>query len=380
MQIRQWVLDGSFTSSDLEPVAAFGPDLLLAFGSPVCLVRPDCFDLLRHVGERTVLLGCSTAGEISQSGVTNRSLVLTGVRFDSTALCSASTQVVDSLDSYDAGRRLAQGLDRQGLRHVLLLGPGVAINGSAVLEGIRSVLPDTVSISGGLAGDDGAFVETYVLGQQGIHPRQLSAIGLMGDRLTCRAASFHGWTPFGPLRLVTRADANLLYELDGEAALSVYKRYLGDYAAGLPASGLLFPFEMIKENGEQNGLIRTILGIDEAAGSLLLAGDVQEGGYLRLMHATTDSLLNGAELAAEKVSRGLEPSGDVLALLVSCVGRKLVMGARAEEEVESVSEVFRGLAQIVGMYSYGEIGPGIDETDCRLHNQTMSITWLGEVN
>ncbi|MBV8657863.1 MAG: FIST C-terminal domain-containing protein, partial [Burkholderiales bacterium] len=282
MKVCQHVLQAQ-DSADLGPLIEFAPDLLLVFGSPDWLARHDCFDFLRRVGTHTLLLGCSTAGEISQAGVTNKALVLVGVKFDSTALCTTSTYVENSQDSYDAGRRIALGLDRAGLKHVLLLGPGVSVNGSAILEGIRTELPETVTVSGGLAGDDGAFVETYVLGQQGIHPRQLAAVGLKGERLTCRSASFHGWTPFGPLRLVTRAEANVLYELDGEPALSVYKRYLGEYAAGLPASGLLFPLEMVKEDGEQSGLIRTILGIDEAAGSLLLAGDVPEGGYLRLM-------------------------------------------------------------------------------------------------
>ena len=175
---------------------------------------------------------------------------------------------------------------------------------------------------------------------------------------------------------MTRAEGNLLYELDGEPALKIYKKYLGDYASQLPASGLLFPFEMIGKDGGKAALIRTILGIDEDKGMLVLAGDVEQGSSVRLMHASTDSLVGGAQAAAESAKGGSEE--DTLAILVSCVGRKLVMGARVDEEVEAVVDVLGASATLAGFYSYGEISPVAEGLDCRLHNQTMTITRLSE--
>jgi len=169
-----------------------------------------------------------------------------------------------------------------------------------------------------------------------------------------------------------------LFELDGEAALDVYKRYLGDYAKDLPSSGLLFPFEMLGQDQSAVGLIRTILAVDEAAGSLVLAGDVINGGYLRLMHASTDSLVEGAEVAAQKALASLDSVEESLAVLVSCVGRKLVMGARVDEEVEAVAAVFGKHTTVTGFYSYGEISALVAGLDCKLHNQTMTITHITE--
>jgi len=203
-------------------------------------------------------------------------------------------------------------------------------------------------------------------------------LGLYGEQLNFCHGSFGGWSPFGPARKVTRSVSNVLFELDGEPALEVYKRYLGEHAAELPASGLLFPFAMLGKNHDEVGLIRTILGIDEQNGSLTLAGEIDPEGYLRLMHANTDALVEGAEAAAETAKQMLAGDGQGLVLLVSCVGRKLVMGGRVDEEVEAVGEVFGQGAVLAGFYSYGEISPFSPSLECKLHNQTMTVTYIGE--
>jgi len=204
------------------------------------------------------------------------------------------------------------------------------------------------------------------------------AVGLSSAGLNFAHGSFGGWEAFGPARKVTRCAGNILYELDGEPALDIYRRYLGEHAKDLPASGLLFPFSMLGEDHGALGLIRTILGIDVENGSLILAGEIIPDGYLRLMHASTDKLVNGAEAAAEAAAAMLRAPGECLAILVSCVGRKLVMGERVDEEVEAVGDVLGRNALLTGFYSYGEISPFAPGASCKLHNQTMTITCLSE--
>lgn len=380
MQVQQAVLKGNAdTAAKLAPLVALRPNLVLVFGAPAFFEATDgAARNLAALFPGAVIAGCSTAGEISAHGVEENSCVVTAARFAATALHAASCKLSGMDDSRAAGRRLAERLAPQRPTAVLVLGQGVDINGSALIEGMAEVLGEDVAITGGLAGDNAAFKRTWVVGPDGVASDTVVAVGFAGEKLNFAHGSFGGWEPFGPARKVTRCAGNVLFELDGEPALAVYKRYLGDHADGLPASGLLFPFSILGEDERAIGLIRTILAVNEADGSLVLAGEIQSGGYLKLMHASTDGLVNGAEAAAKAAHSMRAASGDSLAILVSCVGRKLVMGDRVDEEVEAVGDVFGAQATLTGFYSYGEISPFAPGVACKLHNQTMTITCIGE--
>ena len=379
MQVAQTVLrQRADVPSALAPLYAMSPQLVLAFGSAkwLELLAADLDARCPQVAR----LGCTTAGEISGQGVSDDSCVVTALRFDAATVQTASTRLQGMEDSNAAGQRLANLLQLDGLRAVIVFGQGIHINGSALIAGMASVLGMDVLITGELAGDGAAFKETWVLDDSGVHNDHVACVGLYGTGLRVSHGSFGGWMPFGPARKVTRCADNVLFELDGESALEVYKRYLGDHAKDLPASGLLFPFAMLGRDHNEVGLIRTILAVDEASGSLTLAGDIDPAGYLRLMHASTDALVDGAEAAAQAACLALAKPGQGLALLVSCVGRKLVMGGRVEEEVEAVADVLSQGAVLTGFYSYGEISPFSGEVSCKLHNQTMTITHLVEAD
>ncbi|QDX80141.1 hypothetical protein B9N43_02025 [Denitratisoma sp. DHT3] len=355
------------------------PDLLLVFGSVAMMTVPALTATLKARFAQSVHLGCSTAGEIAGEHVCDGSAVVTAIKFSHGRAIPAATTLAGMNDSRAAGVRLGQALAGPGLKAAIVFGPGVAINGTALVDGMASILGDEVPISGGLAGDGGAFVQTWTLDNAGPSSGRIVAVGLVGDELTVSHGCFGGWKAFGPTRKVTRCVGNVLYELDNEPALAVYKRYLGDYAKELPAAGLLFPFEMLRREGQSTGLIRTILGVDETAGALVLAGEVEPDGFLRLMHSNTDGLVSGAETAADRiVSQGNSGRGPSLALLVSCVGRKLVMGGRVDEELEAVALTLGKQSTLTGFYSYGEISPVTPEGGCALHNQTMTITSIHE--
>jgi len=377
VRIAQVVLKQSDAeASALDALVAIAPQLVLVFGS-VGALRYKA-GLLTQAFPKAHIAGCSTAGEISNTGVSDDSLVVTALAFTQSHVRQVSTTLAGMEDSQDAGQRLAQGLEQNGLKAVMLFGQGVQINGSALLAGMTEVLGPKVLITGGLAGDGGAFAQTLVLDDQGLSDNRLVCLGFYGEQLHFSHGSYGGWSPFGPARKVTRSDHNVLYELDGESALAVYKRYLGVHAKDLPVSGLLFPFAMLGQDHNELGLIRTILGVNEDEGSLTLAGDIDPEGYLKLMHASTDGLVGGAEAAAQAAAPLHAGAHAGLALLVSCVGRKLVMGGRVEEEVEAVADVLGAGTALAGFYSYGEISPFSKEVECKLHNQTMTITYMTE--
>lgn len=380
MEIKQLILrDLSADLDQLADLASIDPQLVLVFGYTEHFAVPELHTALASYFPNAQRAGCSTAGEITSAGVSTQTTIITAIRFASTQFKIATAEITAMEHSFDAGKALAAQLHSTELRALLILGQGVNINGSAMIEGIVSELGDSLPITGGLAADDGAFVKTYTLSNAGVSTSAIVGIGFSGDKLVFSHGSFGGWKPFGPTRKVTRSAGNILYELDGEPALEVYQRYLGEYAKDLPGSGLLFPFEMLGDARESLGQIRTILGIDATTGSLVLAGEINPNGYLRLMHAHTNDLVDGAETAAQASIANREPAyGQTLGLLVSCVGRKLVMGGRVDEEIEAVQDILGSNTTLCGFYSNGEICPGYRLESCSLHNQTMTITYLAE--
>lgn len=350
--------------------------LVLLFGSPACLKQTPWQEDLRHAYPYAHHLGCSTAGEIYGTEVTDETLVATAIAFEHTSVRGASLMLGGASNSYQAGEQLAKSLPPDALSHVLVFSDGKNVNGSELVAGLTQHLPPGVTLTGGLAGDGDRFQETLVLWDGPPEPNTIAVLGLYGDRIKIGFGSLGGWDAFGPERVVTRSTANILYELDEQPALSLYKKYLGEHAKDLPASGLLFPLSLKTEAGES--IVRTILGVNEAEQSLTFAGDIPQGGYARLMKANFDRLIDGAIGAAQTSYEAIGKTSPELALLISCVGRKLVLKQRIEEEVEGVQDALGKETILAGFYSYGEISPFTPSARCELHNQTMTITSLSE--
>lgn len=353
-----------------------GADLVLAFGTSAAM-KGDALAELRRRHPGAYVCGCSAAGEILGAQVLDDGLVATAIEFEGTTFRPAQVTIAGSEDSYAAGQALALSLPHEGLVHGFVLSDGLAVNGTELARGINSVLPPGVAVTGGLAGDDARFAETYVCADGEAVQRRIVMLGFYGDRLRVGYGSMGGWDPFGPERRITRSKGNVLFELDGRSALSLYKEYLGPHAADLPASGLLFPLA-VRADASQEAAVRTILGVSEGEQSLTFAGDVPEGSVARLMRANFDRLVDGASGAARACHRQIGEGPTELAILVSCVGRKLVLKQRVEEEVEGVIDVLGPGAVTAGFYSYGEISPLTPEVRCALHNQTMTVTTFTE--
>jgi hypothetical protein len=355
--------------------------LILIFGSPSALQQQSWRDDLRQLYPNASLLGCSTAGEIVGTQVLDESLVATAIWFEQSQVKPCAIQMQAGESSFAAGDRIGQLLEKEQLAHVFVLSDGLSVNGSDLVRGIAQHLPAGVTLTGGLSGDGARFGETYVLLDEQVNQGMIAAIGLYGDRLQVGYGSRGGWTPFGPERRITKAVGNVLYELDGQPALALYKTYLAEHSAGLPATGLLFPLSLKTINTEASNtdrVVRTILAVNEADQSMTFAGDMPEGSTAQLMHASFDRLVDGAIDAAEISQTALAGATAELAILISCVGRKLVLQQRIEEEVEGVQEVLGEQATLTGFYSYGEISPFAPGVPSQLHNQTMTITTFAE--
>ena len=348
--------------------------LLLVFSAPSYFAATAPFRELVAAFPRSHILGCSTAGGIIGDRVLDESIVVGVVQLEKTDLRQTS-RAVDGASLSVACEEMARALDAPDLAGVLVLCGGVGLNGSDIPRGFCRGLSGRVPIAGGLAADDDRFGRTWILADGAPRAGAVSAIGLYGSSVRVGHGSRGGWDIFGPERLVTRSRANVLYELDGKPALDLYRKYLGERAAGLPASALLFPLA-VRATRQDPLVVRTVLAIDETERSLTFAGDIAEGSLSLLMRANLERLIAGAAAAGE--SAVLVREGPVCSIAISCVGRRLVLGQRAEEELEAALELLPPQTQQLGFYSYGEISTA-GFSGCDLHNQTMTLTTLGEV-
>ena len=366
-----------FTDETVAESFSFTPDLIFIFGSRALLEESSIPHQLHEKYKDAVFSGCSTAGEIAGESVSDNTIVITAIAFKNTPLASARVALADvGYNSMEAGKMLVSQLPREGLKHVFVVSDGTRVNGTDLVNGMMAGLAPHVTLTGGLAGDGSNFNRTVILEPDGnIATESVAAIGFYGESISVGFGSRSGWDSFGLDRIVTRADGNILYEIDGQPALDLYKSFLGDKAKNLPASALLFPLSM-RDSEDRVPVVRTILGISEDEKSLTFAGDIPQGSFVRLMKANNDRLITGAEEAAFVALEEMDNTPE-FALLVSCVGRKLVLKQIVEEEVESVSDVL-GKPAIAGFYSYGELAPFNKSALCELHNQTMTITTFRE--
>ncbi len=355
------------------------PQLVFVFGARTQVGKQEHFDALKESYPHSKILMCSTAGEILGTHVYDNSLSVTAVHFSKTQL-EFGQVTIDSADESEAkGKEVVSMLPKEGLSHVMVFSDGLFVNGTDLVAGITAMLPENVSVTGGLVGDGSDFKLTLTGLDEVPKEKNIILIGFYGTALKIGYGSLGGWDTFGPDRVITRSKGNVLYELDGKPALALYKEYLGELASELPGSGLLFPIQLqLEGNVGDVEVVRTLLAVDENEQSMTFAGDMPEGIVSTLMKANFDRLVDGASGAAKMSTHSLGSDAD-MAILISCVGRKLVLKDRVEEETEAVKSMFGSDTVMTGFYSYGEICPvAPTEKKCRLHNQTMTITTFKE--
>lgn len=359
------------------PVELDSPQtLVLAFCAPGYYDRRDPVHELLAAFPQSQVLGCSSAGEIYGAELRDESLSCAAVRFSHTRLRRAYARVEGTAGSFAAGVLIAEQLAAPDLRGVFVLSDGHTVNGTALIRGMGSILPENLIITGGLAADGDRFQRTWVIHERELRLGEVSAVGFYGERIRIGHGSQGGWDIFGPERLITRSNGNVLFELDDRPALELYKEYLGELAAGLPATALLFPLA-VRTPGDERQTVRTVLDVSESDSSMTFAGDVPEGSMAQLMKANFDRLVQGASHAALATRANTPEDTDVLAVAISCVGRRLVLGERTEEELDVTLETLPRRSHLIGFYSYGEISPYSDG-HCELHNQTMTLTTFAE--
>ena len=357
-----------------------GADLVLFFGTREALACGSRYRELRDMFPAAKLLGCSTGGQIRNNDISDDEIAAAAMSFAATRVRIACQAAPGPEHSRACGQAIGAALAADDLAGIFALSDGLNVNGSELVAGITSAIGPRVPLTGGLAGDGSRFAETLVGADCPPRRHLVGAVGFYGPAIRIGHGSAGGWDEFGPRRRITRSRGNVLFELDGEPALNLYERYLGEEAKGLPGTALLFPLRIRNPERPDHDIVRTVLAVDREARSMTFAGDVPEGFVGQLMRGNFDRLAAGAAKAAyQAVARMHEGTrGDRLAILVSCIGRRLLMGQYTINEVEAAGTEIGADVPRLGFYSYGEISPHSASGVCELHNQTMTVTTIAE--
>lgn len=360
----------------LKPILDLKPQVVVAFANIDWANDTQLLKELKSQLPGTEIVGCSTAGEISNDGLFEKSMVLTAIRFESnTSKIQIMSEKVGS-DQKQSGRNLGKKLAEKNLRGLFLFAPGVTVQGSSLLHGVKEAVGPDALLLGGLAGDGGKFVKTAVFHNDQTYSDHVIGLGFYGSQIDFHHSSKAGFRSFGGIRQITKANDHVVYEIDGQPALKVYKESLGKHADDLPSTGLMFPLALLNNQLSETGLIRAVLGVNEADQSMNLAGDVESGTFFKLMRAENQSLINGAQEAADKLEKNA--TSDSIGFLISCVARRMVMGDAVEDEIDAALGELKNCQNVSGFYAYGEFGPFFSAVDCQLHNQTMTVNILSE--
>ena len=376
MKVKKQLLTDCWET--LTEQKGFDPDkaqLVLAFGDSAKIVLPEQLEYLRQSYPNAAIAFASTSGEIASNNVYDHSIVSLAIWFEKSTVKTIETDVREHNSSFEAGKFLRDAFPDKDLKSIFVLSDGTLVNGSELVKGLNHSEANEVLITGGLAGDADRFQQTFAGLNTIPQPGKIVAIGFYGEALQIGSGSLGGWDEFE--RVITGSDKNILHAIDHKNALELYKEYLGPFKNELPGSALLFPLSISGENQEQK-LVRTILSIDEASGTMTFAGNMPVGSKVRLMKANLDKIIDASANVAKQILD--KQDAPEVAILISCVGRKLILRDRAYEEIVAARQIMGEDVIISGFYSYGEISPATDLTlACELHNQTMTITTFREI-
>jgi hypothetical protein len=365
------------------------PDVLIIFGS----TRFDHRKLLegiKSVAGQVPMVGGTTAGEISTSGFSTQSVVL--MALSSKDLCF-TTGIGKNMSQDEAACGLSLIDDIRSKKsfedaHSLILFPnGMGGDGAKLIQGLHSTLGSDFEIVGGYLGDDERFKYTYQYYDGKVYKDAIPGLLVSGKNSFRTGIGVRsGFESIGNRFYCTEAEGNVVKKFDGESALSLYKEFLGEERSQrLPGICLEYPFGLIDEKvsiaGKEYFQLRCGLAVDHQEDSITLAASIPEGSAITLTTASRGDIINGAMLAAKQAKDCLKGAKPAAIFMFSCVGRKLVLGRRTQEEVLAVKEILGEEVPLIGFYTYGEIGP-IDKmkrdlAPTKFHNETVVLWVLG---
>lgn len=350
----------------------FKPTLAVVFVSLAC----DTDKLIDVLNKHQIqFIGATTAGEIGNRTIQTGGISILLLDLDS-AFFKIEQRVANYANSYEMGKELAINAKKSFENPAYLVLFSINISGEALIKGMTEESEGLPSIFGGMAGDDLQMKHTYTFSNQKKDDNLVSTLILDHNKISVKGMALSGWQPIGAENRITKAKDNIIYEINNEPALTVVKKYFGDYYANslngesVSLGAAQYPLQISRGD---NFVLRAALDANEVDGSLLMAGSVAQGDNFRF------SIAPGFEVVEETIEgfkkyAAKQPEADAL-IMISCVARHMSLGPLIEEEVEGIYQVWN--KPMVGFFSYGEVGQQ-EQGVSHFYNETCSLVLLKE--
>jgi hypothetical protein len=361
-------------------------DLALVFSS-IDFSYPGVIKAISSLLGNVPILGCSAAAIISNKGIFRKGLTIMLLSFPKTV--SFSTALVKDINkkgALNAGEELSDKLLRgfSGTHRDLglIFSDGLIEESSNLIYGLQERLGISFPLIGALASDNLRFLRTFVYFNQEVADNASCGI-VLGGKLNFGWGIKHGWKPLGKPRRVTKAKANIVYEIDTLPAVKIYEEYLArdanELIKELKRISIFYPIG-IRLQGEEEYLLRNIHSIGDD-GSLNFQGNVPEESLIRLMIGSKESCLAATRQAVNESKLALSGKKIAFAFVFNSISRYILLGRGAKKELDIIQEMLGEDTPVIGIYTYGEQAPlrAINyHGRTYLHNQTFTILAIEE--
>ncbi|MGA2937236.1 MAG: FIST N-terminal domain-containing protein [Syntrophobacteraceae bacterium] len=250
---------------------------------------------------------------------------------------------------------------------LMVMSGGILADGDGILNGIINEMGRQAPLFGGMAGDDLKAHETFVF--DGSRITSNGAVALIFDRnvIGLQGVAFSGWKGIGTSKTVTKARGNIVYEINGEPTLDIYRKYLdfGHDPSVEITVVLASQYPLLLNRDDGSSVLRAVVHINDDK-SLVYAGSVPEGAKVRFGMAPGPEIIDHVIEQISEFSRQAPRSEAIV--LFSCVARHLALGPMVEDEIAAVRKLWD--VPLVGFFTYGEIGPVL-QGRCDYHNNTL---------
>jgi len=348
-------------------------------------------------GARSVIkgpmIGCSTAGEITNDGVATGSVAVMCIKSDKIKVGLGVGENIGK-DARKAGQDSAAsaikgiGEEMRTASQIFIktksgkfanitpfsmitLPDALAGGGADVVRGITDVVGLHFPIVGGSPGDDLQMKKTYEFCNDKIYSDAVVSAVLSSDLVTGFGVR-HGWHPVGKSMTVTRSKGGQVYEIDERPAIKAYEEFFGKDIEE-EALGREFTINSLGVPAwEGEYRLRWPL-LKKEDDSIICAAELPEDSVVRIMSGDEDSAIEAAKAAArEAMIKAGEPEDIAACIIFDCISRKQLLGKDAGKEIEAIQSIVGKETPLIGFYTYGEQAP-TSGAPAGFHNQTVVI-------